>query len=58
MSDHICAHCRHVDLDTAECRRFPPTPILKHVGDPRTQFVAVFPVIELDWWCGEWKEPS
>ena len=40
------------DLDIAECRRLPPTfcsGVMTH------KEYGVFPVVFLDWWCGEWR---
>jgi hypothetical protein len=45
-----CGDCAYFHLDT--CRRWPPV----EYRHPQTnQIISVFPRVDLDTWCGEWR---
>lgn len=52
-----CGNCLYsmtlASQKTCFCRRHAPTPVL---GNIETESLARFPVVRIDWWCGDYKE--
>lgn len=51
-----CESCRY--YDRGACKRYPPARV--YTGDvskdPKAMDVAVWPVVLVDNWCGEWRK--
>jgi hypothetical protein len=49
---NTCRTCLHLNCvptaESGECRRFPPR-------QRAFSSVAVFPIVPMSWWCGEYK---
>lgn len=58
--NEMCHNCKYRQLGynthgdrKLECHRFPPTPNFENEN-----YVARYPVVYSNYWCGEWKKES